>query len=48
MNAANEVAVAAFLEERLPFDKIPKVIGQAMDHTGKSGKACFGRYPGGG
>ena len=38
MNAANEIAVASFLEERLPFDKIPVVIRQTIENTGKSGK----------
>jgi 1-deoxy-D-xylulose-5-phosphate reductoisomerase len=31
LNAANEVAVAAFLDDRLPFTGIPAVIRQAMD-----------------
>ena len=31
LNAANEVAVAAFLDDRLPFTGIPAVIAQAMD-----------------
>jgi 1-deoxy-D-xylulose-5-phosphate reductoisomerase len=31
LNAANEVAVAAFLEGRLGFTAIPRVIGDAMD-----------------
>ena len=31
LNAANEVAVAAFLDGRLPFTGIPEVIGCAMD-----------------
>jgi 1-deoxy-D-xylulose-5-phosphate reductoisomerase len=31
LNAANEVAVAAFLGGRLPFPAIPEVIGGAMD-----------------
>jgi 1-deoxy-D-xylulose-5-phosphate reductoisomerase len=30
LNAANEVAVAAFLEERLPFLGIPRVVEQTM------------------
>ena len=30
-NAANEVAVAAFLDERLPFVEIPRVIGGTLD-----------------
>ena len=34
LNAANEVAVHAFLEHRLPFDKIPLVIEQTLaSHT---------------
>ncbi|MEY4096248.1 MAG: hypothetical protein RLZZ53_3447, partial [Acidobacteriota bacterium] len=34
LNAANEVAVASFLEGRLGFTHIPQVIAQAMDaHT---------------
>ena len=31
MNAANEVAVEAFLDDRLPFDAIPAVIERTMD-----------------
>jgi 1-deoxy-D-xylulose-5-phosphate reductoisomerase len=31
LNAANEVAVAEFLEGRLPFNAIAAVIAQAMD-----------------
>lgn len=35
LNAANEVAVASFLEERIPFTAIPEVIESAMDrHLG--------------
>jgi len=37
LNAANEVAVAAFLSERLPFDKIPEVIRAALRSLGSSG-----------
>jgi 1-deoxy-D-xylulose-5-phosphate reductoisomerase len=34
LNAANEVAVASFLDGRLGFTQIPRVIEQAMDaHT---------------
>ena len=37
LNAANEVAVASFLEGRLAFTSIPRVIEQAMDaHPGKA------------
>jgi 1-deoxy-D-xylulose-5-phosphate reductoisomerase len=32
LNAANEVAVLAFLECRLSFDKIPVVIEQTLAH----------------
>jgi 1-deoxy-D-xylulose-5-phosphate reductoisomerase len=31
LNAANEVAVELFLEERLPFDAIPSLIEDALD-----------------
>jgi 1-deoxy-D-xylulose-5-phosphate reductoisomerase len=31
LNAANEVAVAAFLDERIPFLAIPQVIAEVMD-----------------
>jgi len=31
LNAANEIAVHAFLDQRLPFDKIPVVVRQVMD-----------------
>ena len=33
MNAANEVAVQAFLEERLPFTSIAELIEKVMDHV---------------
>ena len=34
LNASNEVAVAAFLDRSLPFDRIPEVIRQTLDrHT---------------
>ena len=33
LNAADEVAVAAFLEGAIPFDKIPKVIEEVLDET---------------
>jgi 1-deoxy-D-xylulose-5-phosphate reductoisomerase len=32
LNAANEVAVAAFLENRLSFIKIPQIIEKTMEH----------------
>jgi 1-deoxy-D-xylulose-5-phosphate reductoisomerase len=33
LNAADEIAVAAFLERRLPFLGIPKVIERVLEHT---------------
>ena len=39
LNAANEVAVSAFLEERLAFTGIPDVIRQAMDAFEQNGAA---------
>jgi 1-deoxy-D-xylulose-5-phosphate reductoisomerase len=36
LNAANEVAVHAFLEGRLPFLGIPAVIESALDRLGAS------------
>ena len=33
MNAANEVAVAAFLQGKIPFSAIPEVITGAMFRT---------------
>lgn len=33
LNAANEAAVAAFLEERIPFTMIPKLIEQALENV---------------
>ena len=30
MNAANEVAVQAFLEKKIPFNRIPELIEQAL------------------
>jgi 1-deoxy-D-xylulose-5-phosphate reductoisomerase len=32
-NAANEVAVEAFLKGRIPYLAIPKIVGHALDHT---------------
>ena len=31
LNAANEVAVASYLDEKISFTSIPRVIEQAMD-----------------
>lgn len=33
LNAADEIAVCAFLERRLPFSAIPRVIEKVMQHT---------------
>ncbi len=38
LNASNEIAVAAFLEEGLSFDKIPVVIQRTLEDTGKTGE----------
>jgi len=35
-NAANEVAVKAFLEDRISFPEIADVVAEAMDRTGTS------------
>ena len=48
MNAANEIAVAAFLEDGLPFDKIPVVIQRTLEDTGKTGEPSLAGYPGSG
>jgi 1-deoxy-D-xylulose-5-phosphate reductoisomerase len=37
LNAANEVAVSAFLESRLGFQGIPRLIGEAMDAYERNG-----------
>ena len=37
LNAANEIAVAAFLDDRLPFMGIPAVIRQVMDAYEREG-----------
>jgi 1-deoxy-D-xylulose-5-phosphate reductoisomerase len=37
LNAANEIAVTAFLERRLPFPGIPGVIGRTMDAYERGG-----------
>jgi 1-deoxy-D-xylulose-5-phosphate reductoisomerase len=41
LNAANEVAVHAFLAGRLPFMGIPAVIEQTLDHVGASRVHAF-------
>ena len=41
LNAANEVAVAEFLQSRLSFTSIPDVIGQSMDAYERSGSATI-------
>ncbi len=37
LNAANEVAVEAFLEERITFDRIPSLVGEVMQNLEVSG-----------
>lgn len=41
LNAADEVAVAAFLSERLSFDRIPDVIEQTLEDIGTSEVRSF-------
>jgi len=41
LNAANEIAVHAFLSERLPFLGIPAVIAQTLDRLGSSPVRAF-------
>ena len=43
LNAADEVAVAAFLAGRLGFDQIPRVIDDAVDRWGASDEPDLGR-----
>ncbi len=45
LNAANEVAVAAFLERRMPFTAIPALIERAMDAHEHSGARPIGGLP---
>jgi 1-deoxy-D-xylulose-5-phosphate reductoisomerase len=39
LNAANEVAVAAFLEHRLPYLSIPRLIEQTLDAHAREGRS---------
>ena len=39
MNAANEVAVAAFLDRKLEFGGIPRLVGDVMNHFARAGEA---------
>ncbi len=41
LNAANEVAVAAFLQSRLGFTSIPEVIGESMAAYEQNGPATI-------
>ena len=41
LNAANEVAVAAFLQGRLRFTAIPEVIAAAMEAHDRNGASCI-------
>ncbi len=40
LNAANEVAVHAFLDESIPFNSIPEIIRQALDDAESKGGAA--------
>jgi 1-deoxy-D-xylulose-5-phosphate reductoisomerase len=42
LNAANEIAVAEFLQSRLGFMSIPEVIRQAMNAYERNGSARIG------
>jgi len=42
LNAANEVAVAAFLDEQIPFPAIAELIGRAMDTYEREGTRPVG------
>jgi 1-deoxy-D-xylulose-5-phosphate reductoisomerase len=37
LNAANEVAVEAFLEERISFNAIPSLVGEVLENLEVSG-----------
>ena len=41
LNAANEMAVAAFLDRRLSFLGIPELIGRALQHLGGQAAGCW-------
>jgi 1-deoxy-D-xylulose-5-phosphate reductoisomerase len=41
LNAANEIAVHAFLSERLPFTGIPEVIERTLDRVGAAPVHAF-------
>ena len=41
-NAANEVAVEAFLRGRIPFLAIPKIVGHALDRSANFEPADLG------
>ncbi|HXG54914.1 MAG TPA: 1-deoxy-D-xylulose-5-phosphate reductoisomerase [Vicinamibacterales bacterium] len=45
LNAANEVAVAAFLERRMPFTAIPRLICSAMDEYEAAGARPIAGLP---
>ncbi len=41
LNAANEIAVEAFLEERIRFDQIPYLVGLVLDHSERIPIECL-------
>ena len=41
LNAANELAVAAFLDRRLAFVRIPELIDRALQHLGGQAAGCW-------
>ena len=43
LNAANEIAVAAFLEGQIKFLDIPRIVESALDQH--AARSCFGTSP---
>ena len=46
LNAANEVAVAAFIENKICFNDLPKVIEKVLDKHQTTKQSISGRYSG--
>jgi 1-deoxy-D-xylulose-5-phosphate reductoisomerase len=41
LNAANEVAVESFLQGRIGFDRIPRLVGEVMEHVAITPMSCL-------
>ena len=41
LNAANEIAVAAFLEEKIRFTAIPQLVENALTHFASANSSCL-------